>query len=73
VLALAALGFAAGAVPARAQLGALISPGRLSKAHADLEGISRCSACHERGERVTAAKCLTCHKPVADRIAVGVE
>jgi hypothetical protein len=54
---------------ARAQLGALISPGRLSRAHADLEGITKCSSCHERGQRVVAERCLACHKPVADRMA----
>ncbi len=50
------------------QLGALVSPGRLSQAHATLEGIRSCDKCHEAGERVTAAKCLSCHQPVADRI-----
>jgi hypothetical protein len=65
--------FAAGAclvahVPAEAQLGTLLSPGALTKAHAALEGISNCVKCHERGRRITAEKCLSCHKPVADRI-----
>lgn len=50
------------------QLGALVSPGRLSQAHASLEGIRSCDKCHEAGERVTAAKCLTCHQPIAERI-----
>jgi hypothetical protein len=54
---------------AEAQLGALISPGRLSRAHAELEGISQCQSCHERGQRVTAEKCLTCHERVAERVA----
>ena len=60
--------------PASAQLGSLLSPGRLAKAHANLEGLSNCQQCHEQGRKVTAAKCLTCHTPVADRIArhVGV-
>ncbi|MFN7980522.1 MAG: cytochrome c3 family protein [Vicinamibacterales bacterium] len=60
--------------PAYAQLGNLISPGRLAKAHANLEGLSNCQQCHEQGRKVTATKCLTCHKPVAERIArrVGV-
>jgi hypothetical protein len=59
---------------AHAQLGALVSPGPLSKAHADLEGLSKCQSCHERGRQVSAPRCLTCHKPVAERIArkVGV-
>lgn len=50
------------------QLGALVSPGRLSGPHASLEGIRNCEKCHEAGARVTAAKCLLCHQPVADRI-----
>ena len=64
--ALVALG-AASSVEAR-QLGALVSPGRLSQPHATLEGIRSCDKCHEAGERVTAAKCLSCHTPIADRI-----
>jgi hypothetical protein len=32
----------------------------------------RCQQCHEAGRRVTAPKCLTCHRPVADRIAAKV-
>ncbi len=52
-----------------AQVGQLVSPGPLSKAHASLSGIASCQKCHERGEGVTAEKCLACHKPVAQRIA----
>jgi len=54
---------------AEAQLGSLLSPGELTKAHAGLEGIANCEKCHERGQRISAQKCLSCHKPVADRIA----
>lgn len=67
-IALACLCWLATGGSAAAQLGALLSPGRLSKAHADLEGITNCQSCHERGQRVTAEKCLTCHEPVAERI-----
>lgn len=71
---LVALVWMATAGRAEAQLGALISPGKLSKAHAALEGISSCQKCHEQGQRVTAGKCLACHAPVASRIEkkVGV-
>lgn len=50
------------------QLGALVSPGALSAPHKTLEGIRNCEKCHEAGNRVTGAKCLSCHQPVADRI-----
>lgn len=54
---------------ASAQLAALVSPGRLSKAHAALEGVDKCLSCHSKGQQVAADKCLTCHKPIAQRIA----
>lgn len=52
-----------------AQIGALVSPGRLSRAHASLEGIGNCLKCHSAGQRVAADKCLVCHQPIAERIA----
>ncbi len=52
-----------------AQVGALVSPGPLSRAHASLEGIANCQKCHEPGHQVAASKCLSCHKPIAERIA----
>jgi hypothetical protein len=69
---LAALAWMAGEGRADAQLGALLSPGELAKAHAALEGIANCQKCHEQGKRITAEKCLSCHKPVADRIAAKI-
>jgi hypothetical protein len=59
------------AVPrqASAQLGALVSPGRLTRAHASLEGITNCLKCHAAGEQVSATKCLVCHQPIAQRMA----
>lgn len=71
---LALLALLAGAGRAQAQLGSLISPGRLSAAHAQLEGAGNCAKCHEQGRKVTAQKCLACHAPIAERIArkVGV-
>jgi hypothetical protein len=53
------------------QVGSLLSPGKLSKPHAKLEGLENCEKCHEPGKQVTAEKCLACHKPVAERIAAG--
>lgn len=43
-------------------LAAQFSPGKLSKAHADLEGISNCTKCHELGAKVSEKLCLDCHK-----------
>ncbi len=58
------------AAPGWAQdIGRLVSPGPLSAAHAKLEGLDSCEKCHEPGKGVSATKCLTCHQPIADRIA----
>jgi hypothetical protein len=71
---LVALLWMGGPARADAQLGSLISPGRLSRPHAALEGLGNCQKCHEQGKQVVADRCLSCHKPIADRIArkVGV-
>ena len=52
-------------------LGALLSPGPLSAAHANLEGIKTCDSCHEPGQGISTKKCLSCHKPIAERMAAG--
>ncbi len=47
----------------------LISPGKLSSVHADLEGIRNCTQCHElRKPGISASLCLECHQPLARRI-----
>ncbi len=46
---------------ARAQ----ISPGKLSKSHSFLEGMSNCTKCHDMGAGPSAEKCLSCHKEIA--------
>jgi hypothetical protein len=51
--------------------GAQISPGPLSRAHARLEGSTRCLDCHDPREGVAASKCLACHEPLAKRVAAG--
>lgn len=38
-----------------------ISPGKLSKAHSHLEGMSQCTQCHILGDKVSDQKCLDCH------------
>ena len=64
-----AIALSSGTAARAGQLGALISPGPLAKAHTALEGIDKCGQCHEVCRKVTAARCLNCHKPIADRIA----
>lgn len=49
----------AGAGTARAQ----ISPGPLSRAHADLDGSANCLRCHVRGEDMSA-RCMSCHTEI---------
>ncbi len=57
------------ATTANAQVGTLVAPGPLSKAHSQLEGLANCQKCHQPGRALASAKCLACHKPIAERIA----
>jgi hypothetical protein len=52
-------------LPAYSQL----SPGKLSKAHSQLEGLNNCTKCHELGEKISEKKCLDCHKELNIRIS----
>ncbi len=52
-----AFGMLATWIPATAQ----ISPGKLSKAHAHLEGVANCTQCHTLGKKVSNEKCMACH------------
>jgi len=48
----------------------LISPGKLARPHAALDGLEHCTQCHELGKPgVDDARCLQCHEPLARRIA----
>jgi len=50
----------------------LISPGKLTRAHADLEGIRNCRNCHQlRRKGIDPERCLECHTPLAQRLAQG--
>jgi hypothetical protein len=67
LLAVAVLGV--GPLPLRAQL---ISPGKLSQPHAELDGVRQCTACHELRKRgVSAPRCLQCHELLRTRIEAG--
>ena len=48
---------------------AQFSPGKLSTAHADLEGISNCTKCHDIGNKISEQKCLDCHKEIQTLIS----
>lgn len=63
----AGLGLLLLAIPASAQL----SPGELSRVHADLEGSRGCLRCHESGRGVSPERCLDCHELLGERIAAG--
>jgi nitrate/TMAO reductase-like tetraheme cytochrome c subunit len=45
-----------------------ISPGELTNAHANLEGMTNCTKCHTFGEKISNDKCLACHKEIKERI-----
>ena len=47
---------------------AQISPGELTKAHAQLEGMTNCTKCHVLGDKVSNEKCLDCHKEIKSRV-----
>ena len=47
---------------------AQLSPGDLVEAHAHLEGLLKCTKCHDLGEGVSESKCLACHTLLKERI-----
>ena len=49
-------------------LAAQLSPGDLSRPHADLEGLANCQKCHAMEQQISAEKCLDCHTLLAARI-----
>jgi hypothetical protein len=56
---------AGGVIGARAQ----VSPGPLSKAHAELDGNLGCARCHGKGEGEMDRRCLACHEEIASLVA----
>jgi hypothetical protein len=46
---------------------AQLSPGDLASPHSLLEGMSNCTKCHVLGSKVSADKCLECHKEIKER------
>lgn len=45
-------------------LQAQLSPGDLTNAHAELEGLRNCTQCHTLGNQVDNNKCLECHEEI---------
>jgi hypothetical protein len=50
---------------------AQLSPGPLSQAHADLEGLANCNKCHGFDQKLAPDKCLGCHIALSDKIKAG--
>jgi hypothetical protein len=50
---------------------AQLSPGDLSKPHAEYEGITNCVNCHEIGKKLQFSNCLNCHTLLKERIDQG--
>ncbi|MBN2524921.1 MAG: hypothetical protein JXR76_00920 [Deltaproteobacteria bacterium] len=48
--------------------GQVFSPGKLSNAHAQWDSLNHCDKCHTPGQKIDRQKCLTCHRPLAERI-----
>ncbi len=48
---------------------AQLSPGDLAEPHAQLEGLTNCTSCHELGEGPSAKKCLECHAVLNKQIS----
>ena len=49
-------------------LQAQLSPGKLTTAHADLEGMFKCTQCHVLGNKLDDNKCLGCHEEIQSLI-----
>lgn len=47
---------------------AQISPGPLARAHAHLEGVTRCLSCHQAGKKSSNDRCLSCHTAIGLRL-----
>ena len=45
-----------------------ISPGELTSAHANLEGVQNCTKCHTIGKTIANDRCLSCHTEVSTRV-----
>ncbi|MES1209174.1 MAG: cytochrome c3 family protein [Pseudomonadota bacterium] len=58
-------------VQAQQALAQFFSPGPLARPHSGLEGLEKCSKCHQEQKGLSAKLCLACHTEVEARIAKG--
>jgi hypothetical protein len=58
-------------VTAALPVAAQVSPGPLSKAHADLEGTTKCLSCHASGSSSIDERCRECHLEIDFQIRNG--
>lgn len=56
------------APPAYAQI---LSPGKLTRGHQDIEGLRNCTKCHSSGDRLSNDNCLKCHEEIGSREQAG--
>jgi hypothetical protein len=50
----------------------LLSPGALSRAHAEIDGDDNCNECHASGRRVEESRCFRCHDDLRRRMGRGL-
>ncbi|MBI5056495.1 MAG: hypothetical protein HZB61_07775, partial [Nitrospirae bacterium] len=46
----------------------MISPGKLTKSHKNLDTIKKCISCHVLGQGISDSSCLSCHDKLVERI-----
>jgi hypothetical protein len=46
----------------------LISPGKLTKSHGKIEGLTNCIKCHKLAGGISDSACLSCHEKLVERI-----
>jgi hypothetical protein len=64
-------GVAALASLAEPALAQFFSPGKLARPHSGLEGLEKCSKCHQEQKGLSAKLCLDCHTELAARMVKG--
>ncbi|MGB5704061.1 MAG: hypothetical protein WBM48_14660, partial [Polyangiales bacterium] len=71
IFSVALAGAVGGALMPRPSGAQFLSPGKLSAAHAEIDGDMNCSECHSTGKRIDMDACLGCHDDLHARIRRG--